>query len=92
MSRLICVNFVADLIACRLVQLKLCKLNGPRVPERSATIIYNEMTACGRCRLASGKWGRLVGLLYGCTEQHAFGCISNLCGRACYSSFLQTLR
>jgi hypothetical protein len=32
--------------------------------------------------IAFGRWGRLVGLLYSCTERHAFGCISNLCGRA----------
>jgi hypothetical protein len=40
------------------------------------------LTACGRCRLASGRWGRMVGLLYGCTERHTFYCISNMCGRA----------
>jgi len=27
--------------------------------------IYNGMKACGRCRLASGIQGRVVGLLYG---------------------------
>ena len=55
-------------------------------------IIFNEMTAqtaCGKCRLASGRWGRLVGFLYGCTEWHVFGCISNLCGRAWHFSLLQ---
>jgi len=41
------------------------------------------LTACGRCRIASGRWGRLVGEnLYSCTERHTFRCISNLCGRA----------
>ena len=33
--------------------------------------INNSLT--GRCRLASGRWGRLVGLLYGCTKRHDFG-------------------
>ena len=35
--------------------------------------------------LADGKLAgetKMVGLLYGCTERHAFGCILNLCGRA----------
>jgi hypothetical protein len=36
------------------------------------------LTACGRCRLASGKRGILVGLLYGCIERHTFRCIANL--------------
>jgi hypothetical protein len=35
------------------------------------------MTACGRCRPAFGSGGRLVGLLYGCTERYAFGFILN---------------
>ena len=47
------------------------------------------LTACGRRRLAYGYYGRLVGLLYGCTERHVAGCISNLCGRAWHSSFIQ---
>jgi len=45
-------------------------------------------TTSGRCRLAFGRWGRLVGFLYYCTERLAFGCISNLCGRAWQFSFL----
>jgi hypothetical protein len=33
---------------------------------------------------------KMVGLLYGCTERHAFGCILNLCGRAWHFSFLRS--
>jgi len=49
--------------------------------------IYNgtddcSLTVCGRCRLASGRWGRLAGLRFGCTEQLALGCRSDLHGRA----------
>jgi hypothetical protein len=48
-------------------------------------------TVYDRYRLASDRWGRssVSLLLYGCTERHAFGCMSNLCGKAWHFSFLQ---
>jgi hypothetical protein len=47
----------------------------PDVPINNQFIHPCSLKACGRCRLASGRWGDLVGLLYGCTERHAVGCI-----------------
>jgi len=44
-----------------------------------------------RYRLASDRWGRssVSLLLYGCTERHAFVCMSNLCSKTWHFSFFQ---
>jgi len=47
------------------------------------------LEARGRCHSAFGRWGRLVGLLCGCTERHAFGCISDPYSRTLHFSFLR---
>ena len=47
------------------------------------------LIACGRCHLAFGRWGRLMGLFDNCIKRHAFGCIPDPYGRAWYLSILQ---
>jgi len=61
---------------CTLLDLFYNHLSSSVVPVNNHFISVS--TARGRCHLAFGRWGRLVGLLYGCTERHPFGCTSNL--------------